>query len=87
MSIELCPSFLSEKSTPAMPHHPRPTPKASKTYASEAKKRKTESVLPPPIPAKTYGKKNRNSTTAANEPLSTCVFDYEEAESLVGTYR
>ena len=48
----------------------------------KAKKRKTESIPSPLIPAKTYGKKDRKS-----EPLSTCAFDIDEAEELVGTYK
>ena len=88
-------SALSEKSpvTATSPNPgkiaaiPCPTPKAAKTYASDAKKRKTEMGQSPLIPAKTFGKKNPNSKTKATEPLSTCVFDYEEAENLVGTFK
>lgn len=75
-------------SPPDMPQ-PCSTSKAAKTYESEAKKRKTDSALSPLIPARTYGEKNHNSKTKAKEPLSTCVFDYDEAESILalGTFK
>ena len=49
----------------------------------------TDSALSPLIPARTYGEKNHNSKTKAKEPLSTCVFDYDEAESILalGTFK